>query len=112
MSLRLFVLQRASAAVLAVLVLVHLTLIVLAVQGGLSAAEILSRTRGSMGWAAFYALFVLMAAIHGGIGLRTILVEWGRIAGRGATGLAWVAALMLAALGLRAVWAVTAGGLP
>ena len=33
-------------------------------RGGLSAAEILERTRGSVGWAAFYALFVLAVAVH------------------------------------------------
>lgn len=112
MSIRLYFLQRASAAVLAVLVLVHLALIVIAVQGGLSAAEILSRTRGSIGWATFYGLFVLMAAMHGAIGLRGILVEWGRFGRGAANGAAWAAALLLLALGLRAVWAVTGGGVP
>jgi hypothetical protein len=41
--------QRASAAVLAVCVAVHLVTVVYAVRGGLSAAEILARTRGSVG---------------------------------------------------------------
>jgi fumarate reductase subunit C len=109
MSMRLYFLQRASAAVLAILVLVHLALIVFAVQGGLGAAEILSRTRDSMGWAAFYGLFVLMAATHGAIGLRAILVEWGRLGRGAATGAAWAAALLLLVFGMRAVWAVTGG---
>jgi len=56
--------QRASAAVLAVCVLVHIAVMVYAVRGGLSAGEILGRTRGSVGWAAFYAVFVIAIAVH------------------------------------------------
>ena len=44
--------QRISAVVLAVCVLVHLATAIYAIRSGLSAAEILSRTRGSVGWAA------------------------------------------------------------
>jgi fumarate reductase subunit C len=49
----LWLLQRASAMVLAVCVVVHLCTIIYAVQGGLTAAEILGRTRGSVCWLAF-----------------------------------------------------------
>jgi fumarate reductase subunit C len=62
--------------VLALCVAVHLATIVYAVQGGLSAGEILARTRGSAGWLAFYAVFVLAAALHAPIGLRAICIEW------------------------------------
>lgn len=109
MSARLFLLQRMSAAVLAPLVLMHLVLIVLAVRNGLSAGEILARTRGDAGWAAFYGLFVIAVAIHGAIGLRTILIEWVRLGQRAASGAAWTVGLILLALGLRAVWAVVGG---
>lgn len=68
--------QRASAAVLALCVAVHLATIIHAVQGGLSAAEILGRTRGSAGWLAFYAVFVAAVAVHAPIGLRAVLREW------------------------------------
>ena len=68
--------QRASAGVLAVCVVVHLATIIYATRAGLSAAEILGRTRGSVGWAAFYAVFVLAAAVHAPIGLRAVLAEW------------------------------------
>jgi fumarate reductase subunit C len=68
--------QRASAAVLAVCVVVHLATIIYAVQGGLSAAEILARTRGNAAWFAFYSLFVLAVAVHAPIGLRAVLGEW------------------------------------
>ena len=110
MDMRLYFLQRATAAALAVLVLVHLAVIVYAVQGGLSAEEILSRTRGSLGWGLFYGLFVLTVAVHGAIGLRGILGEWTRLGRGAANGAAWASAAILLALGLRAVWAVTGGG--
>lgn len=109
MSARLFLLQRMSAAVLAPLVLMHLVLIMLAVRNGLSAEEILGRTRGDAGWAAFYGLFVIAVAIHGAIGLRAILIEWVRLRQRAAGGAAWTVGLILLALGLRAVWAVVGG---
>jgi len=62
--------------VLAFCVLVHLATIIYAVQGGLSAAEILGRTRGNAAWLAFYTLFVLAVTVHAPIGLRSILIEW------------------------------------
>ena len=72
---RLYLLQRLSAMVLAPLVLLHLGVIVYAVQDGLSAAEILARTRGNLTWTATYGVFVLAAAVHGAIGLRSIAGE-------------------------------------
>jgi fumarate reductase subunit C len=106
MSTRLYLLQRASALVLAPLVLIHLAVILLAVQDGLSAAEILGRTRGSVLWGGFYGLFVVAAAVHGPIGLRTVIREmtpWrGRILDLGMA----LFGLLLLALGLRAVAAV------
>ena len=100
---RLWLAQRISAGVLALCVLVHLATIVLAVRGGLSAAEILGRTRGSMGWFFFYATFVLAVAVHAPLGLRAILREWA--AWRGVSlDLAMAAfALALLALGWRAI---------
>ena len=64
--------QRASAAVLAICVAVHLATIVYAVRGGLTGAEILERTHGSIGWMLFYSVFVLAVAVHAPIGVRTI----------------------------------------
>ena len=98
--------QRFSAALLALFVLVHLATIIYAVRGGLSAAEILGRTRGNWAVGAFYALFVLSAAVHGAIGLRAVAKEWLGLRGAAAE---WTAALIgiaLTALGLRAVYAV------
>jgi fumarate reductase subunit C len=73
---RLWLVQRASAAVLAICVAVHLATIMVAMRQELSAEAILSRTRGSVGWAAFYGVFVLAVAIHAPIGVRTVAGEW------------------------------------
>jgi len=99
----LWILQRASAAVLALCVVVHLATMIYAVQGGLSAAEILGRTRGNYGWLAFYSTFVLACAVHVPIGLRAVLAEW--VAWRsGSRDIALaVFAALLAAMGMRAV---------
>ena len=102
---RLWLAQRATALVLAACVAVHLVTIVLAVRGGLDANAILARTRGSVAVAAFYGVFVVAAAIHGAIGLRTIAREWLRWH-RGVGIAATLAALALVMLGLRAVAAV------
>ena len=95
----LFVLQRLSAKVLAPLVIVHLVLILYAVHGGLSAAEILGRTRGSVAWGLFYSLFVITVAIHAPIGVRNIVHEWTRWRGRSLDIASVVLALALLALG-------------
>ena len=98
--------QRVSAVILAVCVLVHLMTVIYAVRNGLSAAEILGRTRGNAGWFAFYAIFVAAVAVHAPIGLRNILAEMLGWRGRGADACALVVALTLALWGWRAVWAV------
>jgi fumarate reductase subunit C len=86
--------------------MVHLVTIIYAVRNGLSAAEILGRTRGSAGWAAFYALFVLAVAVHAPIGLRNVLSETFNWRGRGLDIAVMAVALMLAMWGFRAVYAV------
>jgi fumarate reductase subunit C len=105
---RLFLLQRASAAVLALAVLVHLATIIIAVRGGLTAGEILGRTSGNVAWLAFYTLFVIAAAIHAPIGLRIILREWTGWRGRSCDLAMILFAAALLVLGLRAAWAVYA----
>ncbi|MEQ1773012.1 MAG: succinate dehydrogenase [Burkholderiales bacterium] len=97
--------QRVSAMVLALCVVVHLITIIVAVRNGLSAAEILGRTRGSFAWGGFYALFVAAVAVHAPIGVRNICAEFGW-RGRGIDTLMFVLALSLAMWGFRAVWAV------
>ena len=103
---QLFVLQRLSAMLLAPLVLAHLALILYAVRDGLTAAEILGRTQGSLGWALFYGAFVLAASVHAPLGLRNILREWTGASAALAGVLSLLFGLLLAALGLRAVVAV------
>jgi fumarate reductase subunit C len=105
---RLWIAQRASAAVLALCVVVHLIVIVYAARSGLSAAEILGRTRGSLGWCFFYSVFVLAAAVHAPIGLRTVAVEWLGWRGWWLSVITALAAVALAAIGARAVVAVFA----
>ncbi len=95
--------QRLSAAVLGLCVLVHLATIMLAVRGGLSAAEILARTQASLAWAAFYVVFVLAVAVHAPIGLRAIAREWLGWRGRSLEWTTLAVAIALAVLGWRAV---------
>ncbi|MGG5819837.1 succinate dehydrogenase [Falsiroseomonas sp. HW251] len=98
----LWVAQRVTAMILAGAVIVHLATILVAVRGGLSAAEILGRTRGNAPWLLFYAVFALAAGLHGAIGLRGIAAEWLGWRGRGFD-LAWLAiGLATAAFGIRA----------
>ncbi len=98
--------QRASAAVLAVCVIVHLVTIIYAVRNGLTAAEILGRTRGSLAWAGFYSLFVAAVAVHAPIGLRNILAETFDWRGRGLDIAMIIVAMTLVMWGARAVLAV------
>jgi fumarate reductase subunit C len=107
--LRLYLAQRISAAIMAPLVLVHLGVMIYAIQGGLSADEILARTRGSLLWGGFYGLFVIAVAVHASIGLRNILSEWLQLRGLLLGGLCWFIGLALLAAGLRAVAAVVGG---
>ena len=103
---RLWIAQRATAVVLALCVAVHLATIIYAVRGGLGAADVLARTRGNVAWAAFYSAFVVAAAIHGAIGLRTVAAEWLRFRGPAADWTMAIIAVALALTGLRAVAAV------
>jgi fumarate reductase subunit C len=104
----LFVAQRITAALLAVAVGVHIATILYAVRGGLTAADVLGRTRGSTVFLIFYALFVVAVAIHAPIGLRNVVREWTPWRGRSLDVALAGVALSLLALGMRAVVAVYA----
>jgi fumarate reductase subunit C len=110
MNIRLYLWQRATAALLVPLIVGHLILILYATRKGLSAADILARTRGSIAWALFYGTFVVAAAVHGAIGIRNVLREWGpsrlRSSDRGLDAVMWGVGLILCTLGFRAVYAV------
>ena len=106
LEIRLYLAQRASAAIMAPLVLIHLGVMIYAIQGGIDAAEILQRTRGSLFWGANYGLFVIAVSIHATIGLRNILREWLSLRGIGLAVISWIFFAGLLTAGLRAVAAV------
>lgn len=105
---RLYLAQRISALIMAPLVLVHLLVIIYAIQGGLDAAEILSRTKGSIVWGVLYGSFVLAVSVHAAIGLRVVVHEWLRLKGMALEIFTWVVGFGLVLLGGRAVFAVVA----
>ena len=102
----LWVAQRASAAVLALCVVVHLATMIYAIRGGLTAAEILSRTHGNLARLAFYSVFVLAVSVHAPIGLRAILIEWLRWRGASRDVAVGAFGLLLLWMGMRAVLGV------
>jgi fumarate reductase subunit C len=100
--------QRFSGALLGLCVTIHLVTIIYTVRHGLSAAEILGRTRGKLAWAGFYVLFVIAVAVHAPLGVRAIAAEWFGWRGRTAE-LATVAlGTVFVGAGLRAVAGVYA----
>ena len=101
-----FIAQRASAFVMAPLVIIHLVTMIYAIQGGLSAQEILSRTEGSALWATVYGLFVVAAAVHAPIGLRSIVREMTPWKGRTLDVAAILFGVMVIVLGVRALEAL------
>ncbi len=104
--------QRASAAVLALAVLVHLGTLLYAVRGGLSAAEILARVQGHAGWAWFYGVFLAAAVIHGPLGVRTVLAETTALPAVARDALTVLFGVALAVLGARALAGVLGHGGP
>ena len=110
LSLRLYMAQRITAILMAPFVIGHLAVMIYAIQGGLSAAEILGRTQGSLLWFLFYGTFVIAVSIHGAIGLRTVVHEWAGLKGAALEAFMWAVGLGLFTLGARAVWAVTYAG--
>ena len=100
--------QRLSAMVLALCVVVHLAGVIYAVRGGLTAAEVLGRTRGNWAFGAFYAVFVVACAIHAPIGVANIVGE--TTVGRGSSALVIASVLGVAILlmGLSAVYGLVA----
>jgi fumarate reductase subunit C len=106
--LRLYIAQRISALVMAPLVLMHIAVMIYAIQDGLSAAEILGRTQGSVLWFTFYGTFVIAVSIHAAIGLRTVLSEWAGLRRTVLNATACAIFALLLVLGLQAIYAVTA----
>ena len=106
MNVRHYILQRATAALMVPLIILHLGIIFYATRRGLSAADILGRTRGSFVWGGVYALFVVCAAVHGSIGMAAVAREWLGLKGRAIDVVMWGFGAILLVLGLRAVAAV------
>ena len=106
MTARLYILQRATAVLMVPLLIAHLALIFYATRRGLTAADILARTRGSWLAGSAYGVFVAAAAIHAAIGVRTVAAEWAGLAGRRLDLAMWAVGAVLMGLGLRAVVAV------
>ena len=107
LDMRLYMAQRLTAMVMAPLVITHIAVMIYAIQGGLSAEEILSRTQGSLWWFLFYELFVVAVAIHAAIGLRVILSETTGLKGQPLGLLTLAFGLLSLVMGTRAVLAVT-----
>ena len=107
LNVHLYLVQRISAMIMAPLVLTHLAVMIYAIQGGLSAAEILSRTQGSLWWGCFYGLFVIAVSLHAAIGLRVITHEYLKVSGTVLNAFTIIAALVFLIMGGRAVYAVT-----
>ncbi len=107
LDIRLYMVQRITALIMAPLTLGHIAVMIYAVQGGISAEEILSRTQGSIFWFLFYGSFVIAVSLHGAIGLRVVVHETFGVTDRALSLFTWFVAAGLMALGLYAVFAVT-----
>jgi fumarate reductase subunit C len=103
-----FVLQRASAAVLALCVVVHLATIIYAVRHGLTAEAIVARVHASVFWPAFYAVFAVAVAIHAPLGLRVVAREWLQWRGRSLDAVLGALTLVLLGGGFYAVYSLAA----
>jgi fumarate reductase subunit C len=99
--------QHVSAMVLAVCVAVHIVIIVYAMHGGLTAAEILARTHGNWAFGAFYAVFVIACAVHVPAGIANVLEEWVGLRVGPASVISKLFGLLILVMGLQAVYAVT-----
>jgi fumarate reductase subunit C len=100
-------LQRITALLMAPFVLVHLGVMIYAIQDGLSAAEILGRTQGSIFWFLFYGCFVIAVSIHAAIGVRVVVHEFTGLKGTALSALTWGLGLVSLFMGIQAVLAVT-----
>lgn len=106
MNARLYFWQRMTAMVMVPMIGVHLVTMIYAIGNGLSGAEILGRTQGSLLWGLFYGGFVLAASVHAAIGVRTVMGEWLGLRGNAQNIFAAVFLISLLVLGGRAVVAV------
>jgi fumarate reductase subunit C len=104
---RAWYLQRISAMVLTIFVVIHLVIMMFAIHGGLTASEILDRTRSSPLVGLFYALFVIACAIHVPIGVTKIAQEWASLSSAMARRISWFLTALILIMGFAAVWGVS-----
>lgn len=75
LEIKLWLAHRLTGMALGLFVIIHIITMIVVIQGGLSAAEIMERTSSNILVVIFYGLFVIAAAIHGSLGLRTVAQE-------------------------------------
>lgn len=107
LDVRLYMLQRITALIMAPLTIGHIAVMIYAIQGGLSTGEILGRTQGSIFWFLFYGSFVGAVSIHAAIGCRVIVHEMTGLKDMPLRALTWGVGLLLLVMGMQAVMAVT-----
>ena len=72
LDLRLYMLQRCPALILAPLVLTHIGVMIYAVQGGFRRPKSWAAPKASVPWMLFYGLFVAAVSVHAAIGVAAI----------------------------------------
>lgn len=75
LEVKLWLAHRLTGMALGLFVTIHLITMIIVIQGGISAGEIMQRTSSNALIPLFYGLFVIASAIHGSIGLRTVALE-------------------------------------
>jgi len=95
--------QRTSAIVLAVCIVIHLTTMIIAMQGGLSTAEIAGRVSGNPMWLVFYGTFLAAVSVHAPIGMRTVLLETTSLSTKRVGLLTMLLGLFVFVLGVRTI---------
>lgn len=75
LEIKLWLAHRLTGMALGLFVIIHLVTILVVIKGGLSAAEIMERTSSNFIVTIYYGLFVIAAAVHSAIGLRTVAHE-------------------------------------
>lgn len=75
LEIKLWLAHRLTGMALGLFVVIHIITMIVVIQNGLSADQIMERTSSNFLVGVFYALFVVAAAIHGAIGLRTVAQE-------------------------------------
>ena len=103
----LYVAQRLSALILAPLVVLHIAVMIIAVQGGLSTAEMLGRTQSSIWWPLMYGVFFVAAGIHGAIGFRNVLREMTALPERSVNSFSGGLLVLILTFGIQTVRAIS-----